>query len=249
MADHSTTSPTFVLDIIDRYQHELYRYCNLLTRSKWDADDLVQETLIKLFSLGKKADVSINKAYVFRTATNTWIDICRKRKVIIKELRDEQDIAAIGELDAFELQDSLELLLERLPVSQATILLLMDVFQFNAKETAEMLNVTEGAVKATLHRARAGIRKCSQTEHDQTGRSNTGSSARPKLSPTGKPDQLIAQFVKAFIHHDPYAISLAYLELKRNEIEVGYKEKGERLYFRFRDPEGNLCIIESEIIF
>jgi RNA polymerase sigma-70 factor (ECF subfamily) len=241
-------SASTILDFINQYRHDLFRFCRMLTRSEWDADDLVQETLMKLFTFGGKRDIPVSKSYLFRTAANAWIDICRKNKVVLVELQELPDTAAV-ETDPLELQESLEQLLETVPVGQATVVLLMDVFQFTAKETAQMIDSTEGAVKAMLHRARTGIRKQAAADRMEDGyRLVAAAKAASRTNHTvPPPHQLISRFLDAFRRSDPYEISTAYMELQRNEIEVGRHAKGQTLYFRFRDPEGNLCVIHSEL--
>jgi DNA-directed RNA polymerase specialized sigma24 family protein len=57
---------------------ELHRYCRALTGSVWDAEDLVQDTLLRAFA--KLGDVSPPidnpKAYLFRIARTLWVDHC-----------------------------------------------------------------------------------------------------------------------------------------------------------------------------
>jgi RNA polymerase sigma-70 factor (ECF subfamily) len=249
--DYEEDSHCYIIRVVNQYRHELYRYCKMLTRSEWDAEDLVQETLMKLFASGRKTQIPLQKAYVFRTATNAWIDICRKRKIHIEELQDgDEPHILVSEPDSLELHDSLELLLRRLPVSQAVVLLLVDVFQFTPKETGDMLNSTEGAVKAMLHRARTRIRKPAQMPREQNASRTVPASGRRTVDLIEPPQQLISRFIEAFRRHDPSAISRAYMELQRGGIEVGQsrREEGYILSFRFRDPEGNWCIVESEKI-
>src|SRR6478609_10451689 len=59
---------------------ELYRYCRHLTRSPWDAEDLVQDTLARaLVTLGAmlKPEIENPRAWLFRVATNLYIDRTR----------------------------------------------------------------------------------------------------------------------------------------------------------------------------
>jgi RNA polymerase sigma-70 factor (ECF subfamily) len=53
----------------------------------------------------------------------------------------------------------LELLAERLPPRMVVIILLMDVFDFTAKETAELISSKETTVQVTLGRARTRLRR------------------------------------------------------------------------------------------
>jgi RNA polymerase sigma-70 factor (ECF subfamily) len=59
----------------------LYRYCRHLTRSPWDAEDLVQDTFARAFaSLGALQEPPKDlRAWMFRVASNLWIDRVRRR--------------------------------------------------------------------------------------------------------------------------------------------------------------------------
>ena len=67
--------------IIEPYRQTLWQYCRAMTGSPWDAEDLVQETLIKTYAvLPKLYQPLYPKALLFRIATNTWINQCRKNQ-------------------------------------------------------------------------------------------------------------------------------------------------------------------------
>src|SRR5579872_1731921 len=61
----------------------LYRYCRTLTGNIWDADDLVQEALLRGFgTLGVGQDeIKDPRAYLLRIAANAWIDWQRRKAV------------------------------------------------------------------------------------------------------------------------------------------------------------------------
>lgn len=140
------------LDIIESYRHDLWRYCKMLTGSAWDAEDLVQETLMKaIASLGQIWQPLTPKTYLFRIATNAWINSGRK-KMITEEL-DDYNIPVV-ETNAFSTLEAIEQLVTYLTPRHSVIILLIDVFSFTARETAEMTQLSEGAVKGILHRAR-----------------------------------------------------------------------------------------------
>src|SRR6266849_1382197 len=67
------------LDLYEPLRPELYRYCRHLTRSPWDADDLVQDALFRAFAkLGCMNEPPENpRAWLFRIASNLWIDRVR----------------------------------------------------------------------------------------------------------------------------------------------------------------------------
>ena len=67
------------LDLYEPLRPEIYRYCRHLTRSPWDADDLVQDALFRAFAkLGCMNEPPENpRAWLFRIASNLWIDRVR----------------------------------------------------------------------------------------------------------------------------------------------------------------------------
>ncbi|MDV2687416.1 sigma-70 region 4 domain-containing protein, partial [Alkalihalophilus lindianensis] len=81
------------------------------------------------------------------------IDLLRKRKnETIAAVSEEQNPFFKGPFD--EVTDSVELLVKQFTPKQAVIFLLKEAFQYQVKEIAEMLEMTEVAVKSTLHRAK-----------------------------------------------------------------------------------------------
>ncbi|WP_152655657.1 sigma-70 family RNA polymerase sigma factor [Oceanobacillus sp. CFH 90083] len=190
------------LHIIEEYRSDLWRYCRYLTGSPWDAEDLVQETLMKAFaSLGQIWQPLIPKNYLFRIATNTWLNQQRKNKFITDEFMEE---IAEGETlpAAFEVTEAIETLVQHLPLRQVVIVLLVDVFHFTARETAEMIITSEGAVKSALHRARAKLKKISTGEENKMeSRLYSKDYLKDSNSKT------IHAFVDAFNRRDPDAMA------------------------------------------
>ncbi|MEM1198081.1 MAG: RNA polymerase sigma factor, partial [Pseudomonadota bacterium] len=75
------------LDAVEPVRADLHTYCQHLTRTIWDAEDLVQDTLLKGFAMTARGDlhgvdgpVRNVKAYLFRVASNHWIDQQRKAR-------------------------------------------------------------------------------------------------------------------------------------------------------------------------
>src|SRR5437879_5902967 len=74
------------LDTIEPIRPALYRYCRQVTGDIWNAEDLLQDTLLKGFGAigrgevtSKSARVKSPRAYLFRIATNLWVDLVRRR--------------------------------------------------------------------------------------------------------------------------------------------------------------------------
>ena len=70
------------LDLTAPLRPALHGYCRRLTGILWDAEDLVQDTLLRAFGhLGFVNHTIRNpRAYLLRTATNVWIDELRRRE-------------------------------------------------------------------------------------------------------------------------------------------------------------------------
>lgn len=144
------------IESIDEYRSVLWKYCMHLTSNAWDAEDLMQETLMKAFvSLGQIKHPVIPKSYLFRIASNAWIDQFRKlRPVTIHGSIDEVDWEDSQYDRGLDVLEGIELLIHSLTPRHVVVILLMEVFDFSALEIAEMLQTTNGAVHAMLSRAR-----------------------------------------------------------------------------------------------
>ncbi|WP_458462172.1 RNA polymerase sigma factor [Paenibacillus sp.] len=142
----------------------LYAYCLSLTRSVPETEDLVQESCLKALSSsavqtsGRTGDIHW-EAYLIRIARNTWIDGMRKQerlRVILDSLKPV--MPEYTEESPFEeVESAVQLLIDELPPWQRVIYVLRELMGYKAAETAEMLDTTEGAVKAALGRARSAI--------------------------------------------------------------------------------------------
>lgn len=98
------------------------------------------------------------EALLLRIARNTWIDITRRKATLSRLLEMDQpkteEAAGYGSL---EIEAAFQALQKHLSPLQQAVFLLRDVFEYSGIEAAEMLDTTEGAVKAALHRARQAL--------------------------------------------------------------------------------------------
>lgn len=80
------------IDLLAPLRPALHGYCRRLTGDIWDAEDLVQETLLRAFgTLGCTfARVEHPRAYLLRIASNCWIDVVRRRETEAAALVDER---------------------------------------------------------------------------------------------------------------------------------------------------------------
>jgi RNA polymerase sigma-70 factor (ECF subfamily) len=151
------------VDMVAPLRPQLHGYCRRLTRDVWDAEDLVQDTLLRAFGhlghLGQ--EVGDPKAYLLRTATNVWIDGLRRRDVEARALATEP--APAGTTARVEtradLRDAGGEVLGQLSPQERAAVVLKEAFDMPLAEIAALLATSVGAVKAALHRGRVRLER------------------------------------------------------------------------------------------
>ncbi|MDQ3738390.1 MAG: sigma-70 family RNA polymerase sigma factor [Actinomycetota bacterium] len=168
MADRSTFAEQAM-----PFAPQLYSAGLRMTRNPADAEDLVQETLLRGFrSYDSFAEGTNLRAWLFRILTNAYINRYRakQRRPQETELGEVEDLylyRRLGNLDTvfsnrsaedqlFEMftDDEVKAALEDLPENFRLPVLLADVEGFAYKEIAEILDVPMGTVMSRLHRGR-----------------------------------------------------------------------------------------------
>lgn len=150
------------LDLLTPFRPDLFRYCRRLTRDPWEAEDLVQDTLVRAFATLGKVHPAVEKPrpYLLRTATHCWIDTLRRRASEAQALAEcpaEPTRESPGAV-----RDAAGVLLRHLSPQERAAVVLKDVFELDLAETAEVLQTTVGAVKAALHRGRTRLREADE---------------------------------------------------------------------------------------
>jgi RNA polymerase sigma-70 factor (ECF subfamily) len=148
------------LDLVQPLRPVLHGYCRRLAGNLWDAEDLVQETLVRTFgALGKiHHEVGNPRAYLLRAATNLWVDMLRRRRTA-EDAPLESPRPEPGPETAAEVREAGAVLLQHLAPREAAAVILKDAFDMSLEETAEVLETTVGAVKSALHRGRKRLRE------------------------------------------------------------------------------------------
>lgn len=145
------------LETYDPLRAQLYRYCRYLTRSPWDAEDLAQDALARAFvtlaQMGGQPPTN-PRAWLFRIASNLWIDQTRHRRETLAEVPEP---AAPATAEPRASREAAGTLLVALSPQERAAVVLKDVFDLSLDEIAEALSTTTGAVKAALHRGRGKL--------------------------------------------------------------------------------------------
>jgi RNA polymerase sigma factor (sigma-70 family) len=141
---------------IEDYMPTLLAYCQFLTKSRWDGEDIAQETALKAIEkYGHNPEV-ISSALLKKMAYNQWIDTVRKRKkeAIEDEIENKCNMNGHSPVD---IMDLIQQLINHFTPKQAVILFLKEAFRYQSKEIADILGTTEMAVKSTLYRSKKRI--------------------------------------------------------------------------------------------
>ena len=143
-----------IREVVIKYSDMLYKICLVILCNEQDVQDAIQDTFCRY--LEKKPDFrneEHEKAWLIKVATNICRDMIRFRvrhpKVSIDEVENI--------LAAPEQRETIKELLE-LPIKNKTVIYLHYVEGYSIKEIADILGITESAVKSRLLRGRKQMR-------------------------------------------------------------------------------------------
>jgi RNA polymerase sigma-70 factor (ECF subfamily) len=199
---------------LEEYRRELTGYCYRMLGSTFEADDAVQDTLVRAWQASDSFEGrSSLRSWLYRIATNVCLDQLRsrKRRALPMDLSSATPVSVAepgeplaGEVwiepmvdpaDEVVAADTVRLAfvaaLQHLPARQRAVLLLREVLCWSAAEVAELLDTTVVSVNSALQRARATL----------SARGVSPDSAHPE--PLGDAERaLLAQYVSAFEAYD-----------------------------------------------
>jgi RNA polymerase sigma-70 factor (ECF subfamily) len=219
-----TTSERHQLEL-EQHRSELTAYCYRMLGSPFDAEDAVQETLVRAWrGLDGFEGRATLRSWLYRIATNVCLDMLgsRERRARPMDLgpawdaggpigrtlpettwiEPVPDALVSGERDPAEAVASRETLrlafiaaLQHLAPRQRAVLILSEVLRWKASEVAELLDASVASVNSALQRARETLRARGVSETDPT----------PALSDTDQ--DLLARYVDAFERYDMDALT------------------------------------------
>ena len=162
-------------ELVRRYDRKLLRISQQVLHNLEDAQEAVQETFLKAYQkLSQFQRSSKFSTWLIRIALNESLMKLRKQRRHVHELpleyedsdRDTQTVDAVDwspnpeqQYSNSQLKEILREALEELPEALRLAFVLRDVEGLSIKETAGLLDLQEGAVKARLHRARMRLRE------------------------------------------------------------------------------------------
>lgn len=173
------TAQTATADSLEQHRRELTGYCYRMLGSAFDAEDAVQETMVRAWrSLDRFEGRSALRSWLYRIATNVCLDSLsgRERRArpmdlgpaqepLVENLAELPEVTWITPLptpdELAEQRDTLRLAfvgaLQHLPARQRAALILCEVLKWQASEAAELLETSVASVNSALQRARATL--------------------------------------------------------------------------------------------
>lgn len=145
--------------LVKQYSEKLYWKVRRIVLSHEDANDVLQNVFIKVWSnLQNFQGKSSLSTWLYRIAVNESLDFLRKQKLADKVSADE-DVSVASRLmsdeyfDGDEVQARLQEAVARLPEVQRMVFNLKYFEEMKYSEMSQILNTSEGALKASYHLA------------------------------------------------------------------------------------------------
>ena len=199
---------TAFADLAAQYRRELHVHCYRMLASFDDAEDVVQETLLRAWRSRDQYDGrTYFRAWLYRIATNVCLDVVRRRSRRTTEPGDPGDMVWLQpypdrlldeiappaeEPDAVVVdRETIELTfliaLQALPARQRAALIARDLLGWSAADTAGLLDTSVAAANSALQRARATM------QQRLPARRTEWSAPRP----TAEEREVLARFIDA----------------------------------------------------
>src|SRR5688572_386682 len=175
---HSIADDAAFAASAEPFRRELHVHCYRMLGSFQEAEDAVQETFLRAWAYRASTDPGSNlRAWLYRIATNACLDALRRRKRravdagsyadlpwlqpypdrLLDEVapREDEPDAVVVARETIEL--AFIAVIQALPPRQRAALILRDVLEWSAAETAELLEISVAAANSALQRARATL--------------------------------------------------------------------------------------------
>lgn len=153
-------------DIVRDHAGKVYGLAYHLTGNRYDAEDLTQETFIRVFRNLDKYQPGTFDGWLHRITTNLFLDNARRRARIRMEALPEDAESVPGSapdpahiIANSELESDVKDALVQLPPEYRVAVVLCDMEGLSYEEIANVLGVKMGTVRSRIHRGRTALRE------------------------------------------------------------------------------------------
>jgi RNA polymerase sigma-70 factor (ECF subfamily) len=177
LVESSVATPAF--RELEQHRAELTAYCYRMLGSPFDAEDAVQDTLVRAWrNVERFEGRAALRSWLYKIATNVCLDMLKAgkrrarpmdlgpaREPVLENLNVPTEVTWIEPIpdpvDTVVERESIRLAfvaaLQHLPARQRAALILCEVLRWQASEAAELLDTTVASVNSALQRARATL--------------------------------------------------------------------------------------------
>jgi RNA polymerase sigma factor (sigma-70 family) len=141
---------------VDLYSDNVYRFAMKSVRDEDTANDLVQDTFMRLWQHVDKVNLETAKPYLFKIANNLMIDLYRKNKFVDSNPIDSEKYSYSQEYS--DLKEQLDKALDNLAQIQKTVIMLRDYEDYSYEEIGQITGLSESQVKVYIYRARKNLK-------------------------------------------------------------------------------------------
>jgi RNA polymerase sigma-70 factor (ECF subfamily) len=172
-------------ELVRQHADRVYRLAYRLSGNQHDAEDLTQETFIRVFRSVQNYQPGTFEGWLHRITTNLFLDMVRRRgRVRMEALPDDYDRVPANEPNPEQiyhdalLGPDLQAALDALPPEFRAAVVLCDIEGLSYEEIGATLGVKLGTVRSRIHRGRQALRdylvaRPERAEHSQeAGRSD-----------------------------------------------------------------------------
>jgi RNA polymerase sigma-70 factor (ECF subfamily) len=152
-------------EVVRDHADRVYRLAYRLTGNPHDAEDLTQETFVRVFRSLASYRPGTFEGWLHRITTNLFLDMVRRRtRIRMEALPDDSDrIPGLGPepeqvFSDTHLDPMLQAALDELPPEFRAAVVLCDVEGLSYEEIGATLGVKLGTVRSRIHRGRAALR-------------------------------------------------------------------------------------------
>jgi len=147
--------------IYERYHQDLYRFCLAMVGNPQDAQDALQNTMVKVLGglPGEKRTINL-KPWLYRIARNEAVEILRRRRDSVELETQQIPVAAVTE--TAESRHRLRTLLadlEQLPERQRAALVLRELSGLDFEQIGASFGASAAVARQTLYEARLSLRQ------------------------------------------------------------------------------------------
>lgn len=169
LLDPNTIDKAFT-ELVETYQERLYWHIRKIVLTHDDTDDVLQNTFIKVFKhISKFNQKSKLHTWMYRIAYNESIDFLRQKQNNLKLEQQEfqeyliENLRQDNYFDGDEITIKLQEAILKLPEKQAIVFQMKYFDKLKFSEISQILEISEGGLKASYHHAVKKIRHLLQT--------------------------------------------------------------------------------------